>query len=264
MNKDSFALITGASGGIGLELAKIFAEHKINLVLTARSGDKLARLADELMTKHGVVAYVKTADLSIPDEVAALQNFILEKNIFIEYLVNNAGFGSLGGFHEAEWKNQSDMMMLNMNALASLTRHFVNDMIKHRRGRILNVASTAAFQPGPFMTVYYATKAFVLSFTEGIAEELRGTGVTVTALCPGPTHSGFMERADMQDSALFKTIPVATSAEVARFGFRAMMKGRTVAIQGLMNGIGVFILRFSPRYLVRKFIRRLNLTTVKK
>lgn len=262
-NTSSFALITGASSGIGLELAKVFAENKINLILTARSTDKLEALADELLLQN-IEVLTFSADLSKTEEAISLYGFIKQKNIFIEYLVNNAGFGTLQKFHEGNWSNERDMINLNISALTQLTKLFLPGMVKNRKGKILNVASTAAFQPGPFFTVYYATKAFVLSFSEGIAEELKGTGVTVTALCPGPTQSAFQKRAGIPDSKFMSAIPSATSISVALYGFRAMMKGKVIAIPGVMNNIGANTSRFFPRSWIRKIVKSLHLSVGKK
>ena len=215
------ALITGASSGIGLELAKIFAGDKHDLVLVARSGDKLNELATELR-KENISVEVIVADLSLPNAAEDLFNAVQQKNIIIQFLVNNAGFGDFGFFTEANWKKTERMINVNITALTHLTHLFLPSMIKNGYGRILNLASTAAFQPGPLMSVYYATKAYVLHFSEAIGNELKDTGVKVTALCPGATESGFQAASNMEESRLVKGRKLPTSKEVAEFGYKAM------------------------------------------
>lgn len=259
----SFALITGASSGIGLELAKEFASHKINLIITARSTEKLNQLAADLIKNYQIQVICFTADLSNSNEVRALYDFTKEKKLLVEYLVNNAGFGSMGNFYEGEWSNELEMINLNITALTNLTKLYLKEMVSAGIGKILNVASTAAFQPGPLMSVYYASKSYVLSFTEGIAEELKGTGVTITASCPGPTKSGFQAKADIENSRILKSLPIATSVSVAKYGFKAMMNGTVVAVPGLMNKIGALSPRFTPRSWARKITKSLHLSVNK-
>lgn len=251
-------LVTGASTGIGRELAKLSAERGRGVVLLARSEDKLAALGKELQASHGVHVETLVQDLSVPGAVEATFDAIRAKGIEVDRLINNAGFGSLGAFHEAELETELEMLRLNVVALTELTHRFLGPMIARGRGRVLNVASTAAFQPGPFMAVYYASKAYVLSFSEAVAEELRGTGVTVTALCPGPTRTEFQARAHMESSALLR-LGMQDARSVATVGFRAMEKGKVVAIPGLTNRLAAWSVRFSPRAAVRRVVRRLNL-----
>lgn len=243
------ALITGASNGLGAEFARIHAEKGDNLVLVARGKDKLALLKQELERRFGVSVHIIGRDLSDTGAPKTIYNELKSQNIHIDYLINNAGFGDYGLYQKSNWEKQLQMINLNITALAYLTRLFLPDMIKQRYGRILNVASTAAFQPGPTMSVYFATKAFVLSFSEALANETKGTGVSVTALCPGATATGFKTAASMDNSNLFKG-NIATSVEVASFGYKAMMRGRTTVIHGLMNRIMAFSVRFAPRKLV--------------
>jgi uncharacterized protein len=249
------ALITGASSGIGLELAKIFAEKKDNLVLVARSESKLQELAGQLTKEHGIQVTVMGMDLSNYHKAKDLFDECQRRQLQIDYLVNNAGFGDFGLFHESDWNKQEQMINLNMTTLTYLTRLFVTGMVQRRSGKIMNVASTAAFQPGPTMSVYYATKAYVLHFSEAIANELAKTGVTVTALCPGATESGFQTAAAMEESKLVKGKKLPTSAEVARYGYRAMMKGKKVAVHGVMNYLMSLGPRFMPRNLTVKITR---------
>jgi uncharacterized protein len=251
------ALITGASNGIGLEIAKQFANDKNNVVLVARSTDKLKSLASEL-EKKGIKVFVLATDLSKSSSALEVYQFCKDNKLTIDYLVNNAGFGDFGMFAESDWNKQSQMITLNIETLTYLTRLFLPEMIQNKYGRILNVASTAAFQPGPTMSVYYATKAYVLSFTEAISNELAETGVTATALCPGATESGFQNAAAMEDSKLVKGKKLPTSAEVAAYGYKQMMKGKVVAIHGFMNTIMATSIRFTPRPLVLKIVRAMQ------
>src|SRR5262249_3760410 len=245
------ALITGASLGIGYELAKLFARDKRALVLVARSGDKLQKIAQELQTLGSpqVTVIVKDlAELEAPDEIFAETE---RRKIQIDFLVNNAGFGERGPFVRTNLDNELEMVQVNIVALMHLTKLYLPGMVQRRFGRIMQVASTAAFQPGPFMAVYYATKAFVLSFSEALWEELDGTGVTVTALCPGATETGFAARAGMLNSRLFK-MRVMDVKPVVVEGYRAMMKGQSLVVTGLRNRLMAFSIRFAPRWAVRK------------
>jgi short-subunit dehydrogenase len=248
------ALITGPSSGIGLDLAHLFAADGHDVVLVARSEGKLRALAAELESKHAVSARVIVADLARPD--APREVFAAAPPV--DVLVNNAGYGTSGMFAETVLRAELDMLQVNIAAVTHLTKLFLPQMLERKRGRILNVASTAAFQPGPLMAVYYATKAYVLSFSEAIAEELRGTGVTVSALCPGPTATGFQQTANLGSEALLKVMKPASSMEVARAGYRGMMRGQRVIIPGFKNKLGVQSLRVSPRAVVTKVVRALQ------
>ena len=252
------ALITGASSGIGLELAKVFAKDKINLVLVARSGEKLKQLATELEKQTGITVQILAKDLSNPTTAKEIYDWCKAQNITIDYLVNNAGFGDFGMFVESNWEKQLQMLNLNITTLTYLTHLFLPAMVNRKQGRVLNVASTAAFQPGPTMAVYYATKAYVLHFSEAIANEVANSGVTITALCPGATESGFQSAADMHESKLVKGKKLPSSKEVAEYGYKAMMKGKTVAIHGTMNYIMANTVRFTPRNLVVKITRMIQ------
>ena len=253
MNKT--ALITGASSGLGKEFAIIHASKGDNLVLVARSKDKLDALKFELEKQYGISVYVIAKDLS--DQYAPKMVFdeLKIQKIHVDYLINNAGFGDFGLFAETNWDKQLEMINLNITCLTYLTRLFLPDMIKNKFGKILNLSSTAAFQPGPTMSVYFATKAFVLSFSEAIANELKGTGVTVTALCPGATETGFKAAASLDNSNLFKGNQIATSKEVAEFGYHKMMQGKTVVIQGIVNNLMAQSVRFAPRNVVTTIAR---------
>jgi short-subunit dehydrogenase len=256
MNKET-VLVTGASSGIGRELAKCFAKDGCRMILVARKEDALETLATELRKEQKVQAQVFTSDLALPEAPVRLMARLETAGIRVDVPVNNSGFGAQGKFAELDLQRQLDMVQVNITALMHLTGLMLPGMIKRRQGGILNVASTASFQPGPGMGVYYATKAFVLSFTEAIAEELEGTGLTISALCPGPTITNFGAAA----GGRFRPIAhkVAMSAEeVARIGHAAYRRGKVVAIAGLRNKSLAFSVRFAPRAMVRKIARRLN------
>jgi short-subunit dehydrogenase len=250
-------LITGASSGIGLELARVAAAKGRSLILVARSGDRLAELARSLAAEHRIEAEAIPLDLGLPESPAALFEETSRRGRKVSALVNNAGFGSVGLFHEIPLDRQLEMLRLNIVALTHLTHLFLPAMVSRREGRVLNVGSTAGLQPGPLMAVYYASKAYVLSFSEALTEELRGTGVTVTALLPGPTRTDFQQRAGMAGSRLTR-IGMADARPVAELGYRAMEEGRAVAIPGLANRLLALTVRVSPRAFVRKVAKRLN------
>lgn len=249
------ALITGASGGIGLELAKIHAAKKDDLILVARSAAKLEALAHELRKLHGIKVFTLATDLSEADAATQVFAYTTGNNLEVDYLINNAGFGDFGLFAGSDWKKQHRMMELNMTTLTHLCHLYLPGMIRRRAGKIMNVASTAAFQPGPTMAVYYASKAYVLHFSEALSNELKNTGVTITTLCPGPTESGFQEAAAMEESRLVKGRKMPSSYEVAQYGYKAMMQGKTVAIHGLMNYLMANAIRFTPRSIALKVVR---------
>lgn len=239
------ALITGASSGIGYELAKLFAKDGFNLVLVARNADKLNQIASELRDQFNVSIKSIPKDLSVstaPDEIfAAVKKDLIQ----IDVLVNNAGFNVYGPFFETDLIKEREMIQVNMVSLTHLTKLFLYEMIKRRYGKILNVASTAAFQPGPFGAVYYATKAYVLYFTEAIANELRGSGVNITVLCPGPTKTEFQKRARMKNSRLTRS-KLMNAEVVAKAGYYGLMKGKSIVIPGMKNKILVLSVRLVP------------------
>jgi uncharacterized protein len=253
------ALITGASSGIGFALAHVFARHKHNLILVARSEDKLQNLSQELSKKYGVQATVFSCDLT--DKAARQQLFdqVQQNNLSVDVLVNNAGYGDYGEFVHSEWEKIEGMILLNVLATTHLTRLFLPAMVSKGAGKILNVASTAAFQPGPMMAVYFATKAYVLSFSEAIAAETEDAGITVSTLCPGPTQSSFIGLANMDKMALankksLNSLPTADA--VAEFGYDALQKGQVVAVHGLQNKLLTFSTRLVPRGLLRKGVKQ--------
>jgi short-subunit dehydrogenase len=251
-------LVTGASGGIGLALARRLAAGGFDLVLTARSGGRLEELARELEERHRSRVRVIARDLAAPEAPAAIADELAREGIDVDVLVNNAGFGTYGPFAETDLAAELGMLQLNVVALTHLTKLFLRPMLARGRGRILNVASTAAFQPGPLMAVYYATKAYVLSFSEALAEELAGSGVTVTALCPGPTTSGFQERAAMEGSRLVAGRMMMTSEAVAEAGYRGLLAGRRVVIPGWKNRLLAQSVRFTPRRVTTLVVRKMQ------
>jgi uncharacterized protein len=254
MVASSTVLITGASGGIGYEMAKLFARDHHNLVLVARSADKLAQVAKELQA-YGVTVKTIALDLAAPPAPKFLFDQIQREGITIDILINNAGFGAFGNFAQMPEQEILGQIDLNIRALTELTRLFLPPMIARRSGRIMNVASTAAFQPGPLMAVYYSTKAYVLSFSEAIANELRGSGVTVTCFCPGATHTDFAKRAGVENSRLFKQVGAMSAEKVALDGYRAVMEGRGLAISGAHNWLVAQSTRFAPRKMVTAISR---------
>jgi len=252
------ALITGASGGIGLELARLCARDGANVILVARRASELARLSADLHDEHGIMAVSYVKDLSKPNAAAELAEQIHRPDNElnqVEILINNAGVGDYGPFVDSSVGRQSAMCQLNMTALVELTHLFLPGMIERGWGRVMNVASTAAFQPGPLMSVYYASKAFILHFSEAIANELEGSGVFVTALCPGPTATGFMTEANMDGSGLTKKLPLMDPVEVARLGYKGMLKGKPVVVTGLRNRLVASTVGFLPRGAVTRVSR---------
>ncbi len=240
------ALITGASSGIGAELARIHAEHGGDLIVVARRRDRLETLKTELEAGHGVTVHVLPKDLTKTEAPQQIHDEVRSLGVPVDYLVNNAGFGLRGFFHQQDWAINEAMIQVNILALAALTRRFVPDMVARHSGRVLNLGSMAGFLPGPLNAVYYASKAFVLSFSEAIANELRHTGVTVTVLCPGPTQSEFTRVAQMSDVNLTRTL--ASAHQIADVGYHAMLRGKTVVVPGALNKVTIHgLLRLSPR-----------------
>ncbi|HZP62155.1 MAG TPA: SDR family oxidoreductase [Terriglobales bacterium] len=250
------ALITGASGGIGCELAKLFAADHCNLVLVSRSSAKLNELAAELERQFSISAKPIALDLTAAPAPHFLFDQLQREGIAVDVLVNNAGFGKFGDFAKIPLEESLGQIQLNITALTSLTKLFLEPMLARHSGNILNVASTAGFQAGPLMAVYYATKAYVISFSEALANELSGSGVTVTCLCPGATDTGFQGRAGTQDTLLFRKLRPMDAASVARDGYRGLMAGKTLVISGFRNWLLAEATRFSPRKLVTAVSRK--------
>jgi len=245
--KNKTALVTGGSGGIGMELAGVIAKNGNNIILVSRNEGQLKTVSEKLAREFGISADYIVSDLSTPSAPLEIYRNLTQNKTEISILVNNAGFGAYGKFSDISLEKQLEMIQVNITALTQLTRLFLTDMIKQGDGHILNVASTAAFQPGPLMAIYYASKAYVLSFSEALANELKGTGVTVTALCPGPTETGFQAVAGIGDSRLIKGRKIMDARTVAEAGYKAMMKGKSVVIPGIMNKMLTLMVRVSPR-----------------
>lgn len=252
------ALITGASVGIGHELARVFAENGCDLVLVARNREQLEKVAAECQTLGKVKARVLPKDLSLPDSSREIFDELMRDGVAVDVLVNNAGFGTHGRFAEIELDADIRLLQVNVVALTALTKLFLREMVARRGGRILNVASTAAFQPGPLMATYYASKAYVLHFSEAIAQEVGSQGVTVTALCPGPVNTEFQQRAGIQGNRLFKGKGIMDARTVARAGFRGLMAGKRIVIPGFTNKLTAAAARFSPRRLATFIAGKLN------
>ncbi len=249
------ALITGASGGIGYELAKLFACDHYNLVLVARSAEKLNQVASELQGQFGVTVKTVRLDLAAPPAPKFLFDQLQGEGVAIDVLINNAGFGGSGEFAEMPEDEILGQIHLNIAALTQLTRLFLPPMLARHGGKIMNVASTAAFQPGPLMAVYYATKAYVLSFSEALTNEVAGSGVVVSCFCPGATDTGFAKRAGTENSRLFRKLRPMNVEVVARDGYRGLMSGRTLVISGLQNWLVAESVRFAPRKMVTAISR---------
>ncbi len=257
IKREGVALVTGASGGLGLEFAKLCAEDGYDVVLVARNEKKLNQVKRDLESEYKINAYVCLADLSAVDAAEDVYRYTVEHELKIEVLINNAGFGDAGAFHERDWKKQYQMVQVNIVALMQLTHLYTPGMINRKCGYIMNLSSVAAFCAGPYMSIYYASKEFVRSFSEAVADEVRGTGVTVTALCPGPTATGFEKAADMGDkSTMFRK--AASASEVAQTGYSAMKKGKTLCYVGSFTKLMSFGTRFVSRKFARKYATKMN------
>ncbi len=258
-SKKPTVLITGASSGIGKEFAILFAKKHYNLVLIALEQDLLDTLAEKLQHKYGINTLALAIDLAEDDAAQTIYDRIDQAGIEIDILINNAGYGIKGFFCQTDIGQVHTMMAVNMTTLTKLIKLFAPKMLARGYGRILNTASTAAFQPGPGMAVYFATKAYILSLSQALTEEFRDTGVTVTALCPGPTLSHFAENANLKGNPIHSGIvPMWTSKEVARYGYKVLMQGRRVATVGVINAICGFMSRISPTAVVMRYIRKLH------
>lgn len=258
----TYTLLTGASGGIGADFAKILAREGNNLILVARKFELLFQLQQELKAANPEIdIIIHACDLSSAEQTNALCERISNIGVIVSCLINNAGSGHFGQFSDYALEEDRRMAMLNMYSVVQLTKHFVKDMKQRGHGKIMNVASTAAFFPGPGMAVYYATKAFILSFSSALAEEVREYGITVTALCPGPTKTGFQSAAKLDGSRLFRLVPTASSVEVARFGIDAMNRGKTIAVQGILNKISVQVPRLLPKRMLAHIIAAVQAAT---
>ena len=245
----SYTLITGASSGIGYELALLFAENGHNLILVARQENKLLQLADELKKNYQIETLIFSLYLSRPDAVEEISGQVQEKSIHVNYLVNNAGFYIKGAFSNTYWEEEQKLIQLQCLNHTQLTKLFLPAMLKQGKGGILNICSTGSFVPGPYNAVYCAAKSFVLSFSEAIAEEVSGSGITITALCPGGTNTDFQDFSKRRKSIF---CPIMKASSVAKTGYTALMKGKRVVIPGVCNKIQVFLIRFIPRNLISR------------
>ncbi len=252
------ALITGASSGLGIDFARLFAKDGIDVVLLARSSEKLEKIALELQKSYGINTHVLVKDLSNEADLNSIFPELQSQKIEIDYLVNNAGFGHHTAFADLSWKDHQALIRVNIEALTQLTHEFLTPMLEKRKGRILQIASTASFQPGPYMALYYASKAYVRSFGEALSKELEDTGVSVTILCPGPTKTAFFDKAGMNQMRLLKAGQMQTSEEVAKFGYRKMMQGKRTVISGMMNKMGAMAVRFVPKGIILNAVKALH------
>jgi len=256
-NRRKTALVTGASSGIGFALARVFAHEGYNIVLVARESEKLFARAEEINTTCGVTVTVVPADLQLPTSAIEIYRELDYHGIPVDVLVNNAGFGVHGYFAETDWQEELAMISVNCVTLTRLTKLFLRNMLSRGEGKILNVASLAAFEPGPLMAVYNATKAYVLSFSVALREELRGSGVSVTALCPGPTRTNFAARANAKHTLMFKG-QLADATAVARAGYNGLMRNKPVVVPGSWNKLSAALVRLLPRRFVVKAARYLS------
>jgi hypothetical protein len=256
MRAREYVLITGASEGLGREFAKLFAADRFPIVLVARNHSRLAEIARELSSLHGVDVRIIAKDLSRPGAAQEIKEELDGQAIAVGTLVNNAGCGIHGPFDRSDWKATEAMLSLNIMALTHLTRLLLPGMIARASGKVLNVASTAAFQPGPFMACYFASKAYVLSFTEALSGELSGTGVTATAFCPGPVKTQFQKRSGTEH--IRENAFAMEAGPAARMAYRDMMKGKRIVIPGFFNKLLAFLVRITPRGLVLKVTRFLE------
>jgi short-subunit dehydrogenase len=251
------ALITGASSGLGLELAELFAADGSNLILVARRADLLNDLAGRLSSRYGVRAEVLATDLSGTGAVEELESRVRDRDLQVDVLVNSAGFGARGAFAELPVERQISMLQVNITALTHLSRLFLPGMLDRDRGGIINLSSLAGFLPGPNMAIYYASKAYVLAFSEALREEVRGTGVAVCCIAPGPTETGFVEAAGLEGVRFFR-LGAMSARPVARTGYRGFRAGRALVVPGISNRAATLLLRLSPRLLTRRVSGWLN------
>lgn len=258
MSQRKTALITGASAGLGKEFAELFARDGHDVVLVARNGEALGRIAADLQQAHKVTAVSMPLDLSRAESCDELHRTLKERGIAVDFLVNNAGFGSHGPFLDQELSKEVDMVALNVTALLRLCHLFGREMRARRSGRILNIASSAGFQAGPYMATYYASKAFVVMFSEALAFELKPDGVTVTCHCPGATATEFAQRAGNDKTRLFQRSGVAKASEVAAHAYAAMQQGKVLSVHGALNKVGVFFTRLVPRQTASSIAAQMN------
>lgn len=251
-------LITGASAGIGRACAVEFAKHSHDLVLVARNAAALDALRGELKTTYGISVCTIPMDLLQPDAPVRLLEEVQKQNLSVDILINNAGYGDFAPFLDSDWEKQQSMVQLNITVLMQMTYLFGNAMRKRRQGRIVNLSSVAAFYAGPYMSVYYASKAFVLSFTQAVAEELKGSGVTLTAVCPGPTATNFDKAADMGKSNMFTFHKPQTAESVAQAVYKSCMNGKVICYHSAVTKVSNIATRLLPRSVACKLARKIN------
>ena len=251
---EKFSIVTGGASGLGLEFVKLLLIDKYNVVVIDNDKKELNNIKSKINFKHNKKIILMHKDLSNPD--SSIEIFKELKNKNIEVLINNAGFGLFGKFKDTNWKIERNMIMVHVMCTTEMTKLFLNNMIENKKGRILNMASLAAFQPGPLMSIYYSTKAFILHFSESIANELKGSGVSVTVLCPGQTRTNFQKKVSSREKKI--NFNFSTAEEVAKYGYEAMMNGKTIAIPGIINKILSTIHRFIPRSLATKLMRKIQ------
>ncbi len=259
-----YCLITGASSGIGKEFATIFAKNNYDLVLVARRKEKLEEIKEEINKKYKVDVIILSYDLTNLDNIDKLFKELKEKNIVIHTLINNAGFGYHSNFVNSDYNKQQALIDLNISCLTKMSYVFGKEMSINKEGQILNVASIAAYMSGAFASTYYASKAYVLSFSEALKEELKQCNVVVSCICPGPTKTEFEEKAALQDSNMFKTLPVMKASRVAKIGYNALKRKRTLVHCGAFVKFGAFLTRFFPRCITRKVGKSVNKDPLKK
>lgn len=255
---DHRVLITGASGGIGEQLAHVFAAHHRRLVLVGRNREKLRKVAEDITARTSMRVAIFAQDLTQPDAAEKVKTFCDRSGYSIDTLVNNAGFASFGPFSETHLRTEAEMVELNASTPMKLCRLFLPGMLRQHNGRILNLSSMVAFQAGPSWATYTATKSFVLSFSESLAAECAGTGVTVTALCPGPTDSGFATASGVHNDGVFGLLPHTSTRDVAKYGYRKLMQGKVIAIPGIVNRTLATLGKAVPRALSRPVVAALQ------
>tara|TARA_A100000164_G_scaffold95442_1_gene82850 strand:- start:115 stop:891 length:777 start_codon:yes stop_codon:yes gene_type:complete len=251
---EKFSIVTGGASGLGFEFVKLLLIDKYNVVVIDNDKKELNNIKSKINFKHNKKIILMHKDLSNPD--SSIEIFKELKNKNIEVLINNAGFGLFGKFKDTNWKIERNMIMVHVMCTTEMTKLFLNNMIENKKGRILNMASLAAFQPGPLMSIYYSTKAFILHFSESIANELKGSGVSVTVLCPGQTRTNFQKKVSSREKKI--NFNFSTAEEVAKYGYDAMMNGKTIAIPGIINKILSTIHRFIPRSFATKLMRKIQ------
>jgi len=254
MRVNKYALITGTTSGIGKALAEKFAQEKVNLVLVSRDLEKLSAQANQLSGQYSIKAHVIAVDLKKPDAAQMIYDRVKEMDIDVQYLVNNAGFNESGPLLETNWVNDADMIRVHAICTTEMMKLFIPDMVKSGYGRVLNLGSIASYMACPYEAVYAATKAYVLSVSKAVGAELKGTGVTVTTLCPGATRTEFAGKAGMENTLLFR-IFVMKPEKVANIGYRAAMRGKSYVIAGVYNKLQVFLSKLTPPFILNPVLK---------